>query len=143
MAVLNRTEDPSVQRLVLAANSAATATGVTGIIGLVPSACVVEGGMLAAAGLSGAPNVTIVANRFIIGTGVTAITIATGTSNVLQAFGTSGVLATGILFGTTILLQANDLLMYQTGVANAAVTGLNVSVIIRPTQDVVTRFGVI
>jgi hypothetical protein len=143
MGNLNRTKDASEQRIVLSTKAGATATGVTGIIANVPSACVVEGGMLAAFGLSGAPTVAVVANRFIVGAGATAITIATGTSNVVQAFGTSGIVSTGILFGASTVLLPNDVLMFVTGAANTAVTGLSVDIVVRPLQDVVTRFGVI
>lgn len=147
MAIVNRTKDATEQRLVFQANAGATATGVTGILCMVPSPGVIEAGQLAAFGLSGAPNVTIVLNRFIAGAGATAITIATGTSNVVNAYGTSGVIATGMVIaaaGSTLLnVLANDVLMYQTGVANAAVTGLSVNLVIRPIQDVRSYFGVI
>lgn len=143
MAIINRTLDTSEQRKTVQVQAGAVATGVTGIICQVPYPCVLEAGEIAAFGLSGAPNYSLVVNRFIAGTGFTAITVAVGTSNVPSAFGTSGPFAMVLpASGSTLLnLLANDVLMYQSGVASTAVTGLNIGVVLRPIQDVKKHFG--
>lgn len=144
MAIVNRTLDASEQRKVMSVNAGAVATGVSGVIGVVPWASVLEAGQLTAFGLSGAPTYALVLNRFIVGAGFTAITIAVGTSNVPSAFGTSGSRAMVLpASGSTLLnLQANDVLLYQSGVADTAVTGLNISLVLKPIQDIKTQFGV-
>jgi len=144
MAIQNRTLDPAEQRKVYEVAAGAVATGVTGIVAYVPYPCLLDAGSIAAFGLSGSPNYSLVVNRFIVGAGVTAITVAVGTSNVPSAFGTSGAFQMVLpASGSTLLqLQANDVLMYQSGVANTAVTGLSIGVVLRPIQDIKLQFGV-
>ena len=149
MAVINRTKDVTEQRRTFLYSAGAFATGVTAIVAQVPWPCVLESGQIAAFGLSGAPNYALYVNRFIPGTGATAILVATGTSNVPSAFGTSGVAGTGssgivMAWGSTLLnLLPNDVLMVQSGVANTAVTGLAITLVARPTQDVRVHFGIL
>jgi hypothetical protein len=149
MGIVNRTKDVSEQRVVLGEIFGATATGVTGIIGHVPYPATLESGQIAAFGLSGAPNYTITINRFIAGAGATAIVVGTGTSNTPSAFGTSGVAATGasglvMVWGSTLMsLLPNDVIMFTSGVANTAVTGLAISLVIKPVQDIKVHFGLV
>jgi hypothetical protein len=139
MAILNRTLDQSQQRAVMSAAAGAVATGVTGVIGVVPYPCFMEAGEIAAFGISGTPNYAVVVNRFIPGAGATAITVAVGTSNAPLAFGTSGAIAMAISASTQLL--ANDVLMYQSGGTTSAVTGLAIGVVLRPIQDIKIHFG--
>jgi hypothetical protein len=143
MAVINRTLDNSQQRFVVSAKAGATATGVTGIIGQIETPCVLDAAQMAAFGISGAPTVQLVINRFIVGTGFTAISV--GGANAVPAFGTSGVMVAGASLnaaGSTLLnLIPNDVIMYQTGAANAAVTGLVVNLVLRPIQDIKKYFN--
>lgn len=151
MGILNRTKEASEQRVVLAVSNAATATGVTLTMGIVPYPSVVDCGQIAAWGLSGAPSYAVIAQRFIAGSGVTQVTVATGTSNIPAEFGTSGAGAfgaslfgaSGLVVGSSILLLANDLLTVVSGVANAAAKGLAVSVVLRPIQDTKVHFGLV
>lgn len=143
MAVINRTLDQSQQRFTMNAQAGAVATGVTGILGIVPTPCVLEAGQIAAFGLSGAPSYQLTVQRFIVGTGITAITI--GGANVPPAFGTSGLAVSGVSLnaaGSTLNnLLPGDVIMYLSGVANTAVTGLAVSLVMRPIQDIKKWFG--
>lgn len=143
MAIVNRTLDPSEQKKVFSVAAGAVATGVSGIVAVVPYPSTLTAGSIAAFGLSGAPNYALVVNRFVVGAGVTAITVAVGTSNIPLAYGTSGSWAMVLpAAGSTLLqLQANDVLMYQSGVANTAVTGLNIGIVLQPIQDVKVQFG--
>jgi len=143
MAIVNRTLDASEQRKVFQLSQGPVATGASGIVCEVPYPCVLEAGEIAAFGLSGAPTYALVLNRFIAGAGFTAITIAVGTSNVPSAFGTSGSFSMVLpASGSTLLnLLENDVLMYQTGVANTAVTAVAISLVLKPIQDIKTQFG--
>jgi len=147
MAIVNRTLDVSEQRKVFETKAGATATGITGIVCVVPWPSTLVEGQIVAFGLSGAPAVALAVNRFIAGTGFTSITIATGTSNLPPAYGTSGVGISGMILpaaGSTLLnLLANDVLLYVTSVANTAVTGLAVDVVLAPVQDIKVHFGMI
>jgi hypothetical protein len=149
MAVINRTKDITEQRKTFSYAAGAFATGVTASVLQVPYPCVLESGQMAAFGLSGAPNYTLTVNRFIAGAGATAFVVATGTSNTPSAFGTSGVAATGasglvMTWGSTLMnLLANDVVMVTSGVANTAVTGLAITLVVKPIQDIKVHFGVL
>lgn len=155
MGIVNRTNDATEQRKSFDLIAAATATGVTLTVGLVPWPCVLDVAQLAIWGASGAPSFALAVNRFIAGTGFTTIVLATGTSNIPAEFGTSGPGAFGAsLFGasgmviaaagsTLLNLLQNDLLTLTTGVANTAVKGLAVSVALRPIQDIKVFYGLV
>lgn len=142
MAVTNRAEDPSQQRKMVDISIGAFATGATSVLWQIPFNCVLNAIQVAAFGISGTPTVAVVNNRFIVGTGSTALTVATGTSNALVAFGTSGVGSSGILVGASFInLLANDVLMIQLGGTTSAVTGLSGNMVVTPIQDVVSYLG--
>jgi hypothetical protein len=149
MGVINRTKDATEQRKTFFYNAGAVATGVTATVMHVPYPCLLESGQIAAFGLSGAPNYTLTINRFIVGAGATAIVVATGTSNVPSAFGTSGVAALGtsgivMPWGSTLMsLLPNDVVMLTSGIANTAVTGLCVTLVVKPIQDIKVHFGLV
>lgn len=155
MGTLNRTLDITEQRKVFGQVYAATATGVTLNVVSVPFASTLEEAQVSAWGLSGAPSYALAINRFITGTGFTTIIVGTGTSNIVAEFGTSGAGSFGTslfgssgmvlaAYGSTLLnLLPNDLLTITTGVANTAVKGLAVSVVLKPIQDVKTHFGML
>lgn len=155
MAITNRSKDPSEQRVVLQVSNAATATGVTLNLGIVPWPCVIEAGQMAAWGLSGAPGYSVAVNRFIAGTGFTTIVLVNGASNLAAELGTSGVGAfgasifgaSGIYFtnaaGSTLLqLLANDLLTVTSTGSNAAAKAVSVAVVLKPSQDLKVHFGI-
>jgi hypothetical protein len=145
MAIVNRTLDSSEQRKVIGHQWLSTATGASLIGGQVPWPCVLEKAQFAAFGISGSPTAQIVINRFIPGTGFTAISV--GSANALPAFGTSGVLTVGASLpasGSTLLnLVANDVLMLQIGGTTSAVTALTANFVLRPIQDLKSYFGLI
>lgn len=156
MSIVNRTLDASEQRKVIQQNFAATATGVTLNIGVVPFPCIIEEAQICAWGLSGAPGNALAVNRFIAGTGFTTWVLATGATNTPAEFGTSGIGTFGAsLFGSSGMvltnaagstlnqLLSNDLLTLTTSVANTAVKGLTIDVVLRPIQDVKVHFGLI
>mgnify|MGYP003343490355 CR=1 FL=1 len=78
-----------------------------------------------------------------------SIVVATGTSNVPSAFGTSGVAGTGasgivMPWGSTLMsLLPNDVIMVTSGVANTAVTGLAITLVAKPVQDIKVHFGLV
>ena len=149
MGIVNRTKEASEQRVVFDFAAGAVATGVTAIVAHIPWPCTLESGQIAAFGLSGAPNYALTVNRFIAGAGATAFVVATGTSNVPSAFGSRGVAATGtsgivMSWGSTLMqLLPNDVVMVTSGVANTAVTGLAISLVAKPTQDIKVHFGLV
>ena len=155
MGIINRTKDVTEQRLTYSYVQGALATGVTVALGVIANAGAIQAAQIAAVGVSGAPTFQLAVQRFITGTGYTSITFATGTSNTPADFGTSGAGSFGSsLFGvsgmiiaalgsTLNLVQPNDVLMLVTGGANSAVKNLALTVVIQPTQDLKTFFGIL
>lgn len=145
MGIVNRTKDQSEQRVVASVALSALGTGVTIPILQVPSPCVLEAGSLAAFGISGSPTYQLSIQRFIVGAGATVFSL--GSANAAPAFGTSGVPVSGLSLpasGSTLLnLLTNDVICVTSGAANAAVTGLNLSLVVRPIQDIRKYFGLV
>ena len=143
MGIVNRTKDVSEQYEVLESTFAALATGASAIVAHVPWPCFLKAGKMAAFGLSGSPTAQLVINRFIVGTGLTAISV--GSANALPAYGTSGVMVSGASLpaaGSTLLnLQANDVVMVQIAGSSANVLGLSVELVVQPVQDIKKYFG--
>ena len=141
MPIVNRTLDASEQRKAFGVNAGAVATGVSGIICMVPYPATIDAAEIAAFGLSGAPTYSLVVNRFVVGAGVTAITVVSGQA--VSAFGTSGPQGVSLPAAGSSLLNVlpNDVLMYQSAGANTAVTGLSVNVVLKPIQDIKIHFA--
>ncbi len=143
MAIVNRDKDASEQRDVISASLGALATGVTKQVAVLPYPCTLQSLRAAALGVSNAMQVAIQVNRFIAGTGATAINL--GISNlVLVNVGTSGVQGFSGLaaVGSTLLaLQQNDVLQIVTSVANGNTTDLAIEFVVKKTQDIITLNG--
>lgn len=141
MAVVNRDLDPSSQVRVEHFHFSAVATGVTSLVAVVPNACQVVSAGVRAYGLSGAPVYSLnilratTAGPTLLGLGATVAPAA--------AAGLSGAVAgVSITLGATQALQAGDVLVLNSGVANTAAAQLLLTVAFKPLQDVQTYFGV-
>lgn len=138
MAIVNRDVDVSQQARVVTTVAGAVATGVTTLVALVPNSCQVVVAGMKAFGLSGAPVYSLnilratVNGPTLIGLGAT-VTPAGGLSALVTGF--------SITLGATTPLQTGDMLVLQSGVANTAVTGLILTTVFKPLQDVQTYFG--
>ncbi len=146
MAVVNRTLDPSQQRVVIQKGLVAgdLTNGISTPIVAVPWPCVLDAGEVYAYGTSGSPRFGLSVNRFIVGSGFTGYVIAVGTSNVPSAVGTSGPFAMVLpAAGSTLLsLQANDVVtLVQDGGSGAAAVSAIVALDLRPIQDIKVVFG--
>lgn len=145
MAIVNRSQDASEQRKDVYSNHGALATGVTAIVHLVASPCILDAAQMAIVGMSGAPTYQLSINRFIPGSGFTSI--ALGSANAGRDFGVSGVLSAGMSLpaaGSTLLnLMANDLIEVVTGGANSAAAMASIHLVIRPIQDIKQFFGLV
>lgn len=143
MAIVNRTLDASEQRKSFTCNYAATATGATIPVVMVPFNSTLDAVQLAAFGLSGAPTFDLRIQRFIVGTGLTVIAGGATTATPPE-FGTSGVLTMSLATsGSTLLnLLAGDVLTLTSGGSNTAVKSLSVGICIKAVQDIKTTNGV-
>ena len=140
MAVFNRDLAPSEQCQVIDKNTGAVlATGATLLISMVPYPAQVVAASLKAFGLSGAPVYSlnllrsVAAGSTLIGLGATLTATDAGVT-LAQGF--------SITLGATVPIQAGDILMINSGVANTASANLQVSVVIKALQDVRTYFNV-
>lgn len=143
MAIVNRDKDASEKKYVFTwAGSTQINTGYTAWIGIVPFPCTVQSARSAAVGVSAAMQVAFKVQRFAEGNTV----IGLGISNmILSNFGTSGVLGySGFAApGSTVLnLQAGDILLFETAVANSAASQLTLELVVKKTQDIVSYNGV-
>lgn len=113
------------------------ATGSTLFMFMVPMNCALQSGKVFAMGISGAPQIALLAQRFAAG----ATSVALGISNmVLSAFGTSGAQGLSGLppAGSTLLnLTAGDVLFLTTAGANTAISNLILELVVVKTQDIV------
>ena len=145
MPIVNRNLDKTQQREIYQQEWSTLATGSTVVLLMAPYPAAIDFIQYAATGLSGTPNVQVLLNRFIAGTGYTSFNI--GSTNALIAFGTSGVATYGFslpAIGSTLTqLQTNDLLVLQTGGTNAGFQNLVISAVIRPIQDIVKFYNLI
>lgn len=140
MSILNRTLDGSQQRQAFHFNSnEAITAGTTGVLAYVPYPCVLQAAQIAAFNAQADINLLLTVTRFIVGTGVTTITL--GSTFAPSVFGTSGVLAAGISLpasGSTLLnLMSNDVLGYVAGGtgSTAAIFSYSGCFVARAVQD--------
>ncbi len=147
MAIVNRDVDSSQKKDVYEWNSnslgATTVnTGATGWIGMVPYPGVLESVRSAAVGLSGAPSIDFKVLRGGAGGTSIAVSISSMIAVEIGATGVVGYSGLAAAGSTLLLLQAGDILTFQTGVANTACRGLLLEVVVKKTQDIVSYNGI-
>lgn len=137
MAIVNRDLDVTQQPYSVTTVAGAVATGITTLVHLVPNPSQLVAAGIKAFGLSGSPVYSLNVLRAtadgptLIGLGAT-VTAVGGLSAVVQGFSITGM---------TNPLQTGDVLMLNSGAANTAVTGLVLTTVFKPLQDVKTYFG--
>lgn len=141
MAIINRSKDTYEQYEVVNFQIGALATDVTKEFYVVPWPCQAIEAHAVAVGLSGAPTYSLQVQRFIVGTGATVIT-GLAADQAVGAFGTSGVVElTMATSGSTLLnLEAKDVIEIVSATADTAVTGFNLALVLKKTQDVLSFF---
>lgn len=147
MAIVNRELDSSQQVVNLSstvqvgAPTLAACNGLTNGIAVMPHPGALVGAGVASMGLSGAPNLSLWVNRFVVGSGFTAFCI--GASLVAQAFGTSGGQTFSLLAGTaaTLPLQTGDVITLCGAGANTGAQAVTVTLAVKALQDIKSQFG--
>lgn len=149
MAIVNRDLDTSQQKDVIyqayknvGVGSTILAGGASFWIGAaIPYPFTVESAEVYAIGLTGAPQIRLIIDRFAAG----QTRMVCGISNcVITAYGTSGIQGLSGLapVGSTLLNgQAKDQLSFDLVGANTGATDLTISVVIKKTQDIVSYNG--
>lgn len=142
MAIVNRDNHPSEQKVVINAQLGAMATGVTRFVAVMPYPCALESVRAAAAGVS---NAMQLAFEKITGAGSSGV--AMGISNmVLQNRSVSGVVGfSGLAAQGSTLLQMNtgDTLQVISSVSNGNATDLTLEFVVKKLQDIVSHNGVV
>lgn len=150
MAIVNRECDASQQKDSYLFNWAAGGmAGISGGIfppgttltsGIIPAPGVLSAVQVSCLGASVAPTSQLAVGRFIPGAGLTLLT-GLGASFTIPIFGISGSLGVSLVAaGSTLLnLMAGDVLIINCGVNSA--TSVDMSVILKKTQDIVAHFG--
>lgn len=143
MAIVNRALDASEQKKVIPFALPLLANGATNIMAHIPYPCTLKSIQMAAVGVSTAPTIAVVCNRFIVGTGFTAITLVS--AQVYPDFGVSGVLTSGLSLpadGSSLLgLLPNDVIQCVGAVSNSASALLTGGLVVQPIQDIKQFLG--
>lgn len=136
MGIVNATKDTSEKKEVVHRTFQATTTAKDLIILNAPHPLRLSEAKALAVGLSGTPTATLKLQRFVVGAGLTTISISGALTQ--TAIGTSG--AQGFSMpasGSTLLnLATGDVLVCTTGGTNAGLEQLNVAVIVEALQDI-------
>lgn len=139
MAIVNRDLDSSQQVVNFSELVQNTTVGSSYGLVVVPCQMQLVGAGVISKGLSGAPNLSLWIERFIAGSGYTAINV--GASLVAQAFGTSGGQTFNCASGVTWQLQAGDVVSLATAGANTAALSHTVTLALKALQDIKSSFG--
>ena len=132
MGIINQNYDISEKKMSESVSFGAIATGATNLLCVIPYDAILQGGNLAAFGLSGSPVYSLSVFR-CVAAGQTSIGL--GVTFAAQAFGTSG--PTGFSVAQPgISLIAGDVLCMTSGVANTAVSSACVNVVYSGLADI-------
>lgn len=140
MANINRSMDVSEQKDLVEALVKDTVTGKDYILHKAPRAQRITDAKCTVVGMSGAPTATLKLQRFVVGAGLTTISISGALTH--TAIGTSGTQTFSLpAAGSSLLeLAAGDFLVMTTGASNAAVEQAFASVVVQNLQDIKTWF---
>lgn len=141
MAIVNRDNDVSQQKVEFSQRLAATTTAATYLLWQAPYPCEVRNLTQAACGVSGAPFNYIDIYRWNAA-GPTTIT-GVHASLAVVIVGTSGAQGFSVLApgNSLVQMQRGDYLVLRTAVANTCCTELIVSGVVKKLQDVVSYYG--
>lgn len=149
MAIVNRDLDQSQQKEVVrftqfnrGVGSTVMAGGASFLIGSpIPFTYTIESGSVYVLGVSGAPQMRLLVDRFAGGQTRMVVSIS---GLVLTAYGTSGVLGFSgfAASGSTLLAgQMGDVLSFDVVGANTAITDAAISIVVKKSADIVTYNG--
>lgn len=140
MAIVNRSLDSTEQKELVEVEITSTTTGKDYILHKAPRAQRITDAKCTVVGMSGAPTGTLKLQRFVVGAGLTTISISGALTH--SAIGTSGSQTFSLpAAGSSLLeLAAGDFLVMTTAVANTGVEQAFVSVVVQNLQDIKTWF---
>ncbi len=145
MAIANRDLGSSEQKHAFGtalSTAVAASAGISYHVAQVPYPCTLKSVSVAAASISGAPQVAIDIKRWTAG-GVTTIPYVSSTLAVL-AYGASAAYQLPVLNGSTLVnLQAGDVIVLNQlfSGGNVAIGGAVVTAVVQAVQDIKTWFG--
>lgn len=140
MAIVNRDLDSSQQIVNFNQLVMNTTVGGSYALAVMPGPGQLVAAGMVTKGVSGAPNISLWIERFVVGSGYTSIAI--GASLVAQNFGTSGGQTFNVGAGVTWTLQAGDVISLATAGANTAALQHQVTLCVKALQDIKSQFGV-
>ena len=136
MGIINRTMDLSEQKDLVQAEYGPTTTAKSYVVYRAPRACMITDAKATVVGMSGAPTSQLALQRFVVGAGLTTISIGGALTH--TAIGTSGTQGYSLpATGSSLLsLQAGDFVVATAGGTNAGVEQLFVNLVIQNIQDI-------
>ena len=139
--LINRDHDLSERRREVKVRIAGTVTGASHALLIAPFNCKIVGAFQAARGLSGSPVHTLVAERFIVGSGATVIGGWASTLTI-TAFGTSGSQGYSCAAASFMTLNAGDMITLYPSGTNAAVAEVVIGLVLEALDDIKKSFSV-
>ena len=138
MGIINRTMDASEQKELVTKTITSTTTGKDYVLYRAPRSVILSDAKAVVVGMSGAPTSTLKLQRFVVGAGLTTISVSGALTH--TAIGTSGVQTFSLpAAGSSLLaMQAGDFLVCTSGASNAAVEQLMVDLVVYAVQDIKT-----
>ena len=119
-------------------------TGATLLVGIVRFPAEIQSIVIYGQGNSGVPAMVPDILRFIPGAGFTAITgLVAGSTILLPNYGTSGAVSASLVAAGSTLLQclAGDVIQVRVAGTNTATTDLDIMVVVKKLQDIVSFNG--
>jgi hypothetical protein len=141
MSIINRDKDLSERRQERLVKLTGTVTGSSSVLMVAPFNAKIVGAFQAARGLSGSPVHTLVAERFIAGSGATVIGGWAATLSV-TAFGTSGSQGYSCPAASFLTINAGDIISLYPSGTNAACSEVVIGVVLEALDDIKKSFSV-
>lgn len=136
MGILNRTLDDSQKKELIEQNFTAAATGKDMIVHKAPCYQLITDAKATCVGMSGAPTSTLKLQRYVVGAGLTTISISGALTH--TAIGTSGTQTYSLpAAGSSLLMLApGDFLVATTGGTNAGTEQTIVHLVVQNIPDI-------
>lgn len=136
MAIINRTQDVSEQKDLIQQTLLNTTVTTDYVIHKAPRAQVITDALSTGVGLSGSPALTLKIQRFVVGAGLTTISVSGALTQ--SAIGTSGSQRFSLpAAGSTLLnLAAGDFVAVTTATANTGSVQTIIDLVVQNIQDV-------
>lgn len=136
MANINRTDDVSQQKDLIAGSFMNIGTGATVLVHKAPRSQLITDAKCSTVGISGSPTLTLALERFVVGSGLTHISISGALTAANLSTSGSQTFSLPAVGSSLLALASGDVLCLVSGGANSAAVQYLVDVVVQNTQDI-------